>query len=320
LVFFVGCSARRMKVSVVVAVLVAAYVVEAVNNRPIIGILDQRWDEENEDNRTYVAASYVKWVESAGARAIPLFYDAWSVEEMQSMLKNINGVIFPGGGAEFKGKYLAQLQTIFNFAKQSTDNGVYFPLWGTCLGFEELICLGANDTSVLDGPFDCADVNLALTLAPAASQSKLFQAMPDNLKQIITTQKVAYNYHEFGITPKHFNNLPLLVDFYNVLSTNEDMKGTPFISTIEAKKYPIYGTQWHPEIAVFEWVLKSEHSTDSIEVNSWMGRFFVNECRKNDNHFSDATAEKKALFYQYDPTYTGDLFPPFMQSYFFNDK
>jgi len=306
-----------MKFSVVIALFVAACAVGAANTRPIVGILSQ---EYGDDKHTYIAASYVKWVESAGARAIPLFYDSWSVEQMEGMLKNINGVIFPGGGMDFVGKYLDQLQTIFRFVKQSNDNGIYFPLWGTCLGFEELVCLAANDTHVLDGPFDCEDTNLALTFTPAASQSKLFGAMPDNLKQIITKQKVTYNYHEFGITPKHFNNVPGLVNFFDALSTNEDMKGTPFISTIEAKKYPIYGTQWHPEIAVFEWVLKSEHSADSIEVNTWMGRFFINECRKNDNHFIDADAEKKALFYQYVPTYTADEAVPFMQCYLFDEK
>jgi len=38
-----------------------------------------------------------------------------------------------------------------------------------------------------------------------------------------------------------------LRDFFDVLSTNKDLKGVPFVSTIESKKYPIYATQWHPE-------------------------------------------------------------------------
>ena len=120
-----------MKFSVVIALFVAACAVGAANTRPIVGILSQ---EYGDDKHTYIAASYVKWVESAGARAIPLFYDSWSVEQMEGMLKNINGVIFPGGSMDFVGKYLDQLQTIFRFVKQSNDNGIYFPLWGTCLG------------------------------------------------------------------------------------------------------------------------------------------------------------------------------------------
>ena len=105
-------------------------VVSAENTRPIIGILDQDYGTSH----TYIAASYVKWIESAGARAVPLFYNKWSLSTMQGMLKNLNGVVFPGGSQSFSGKYLEQLNTIFNYAKMANDNGIYFPLWGTCQG------------------------------------------------------------------------------------------------------------------------------------------------------------------------------------------
>jgi len=288
--------------------------VGAVNNRPIVGILDQKYD----DAHTYIAASYVKWIESAGARVVPLFYDKWSVDNMEKMLKNINGVVLPGGAASFSGKYLSQLKAIFNYVKHSNDNGVHFPLWGTCMGFQELLCLADNNTSILDGPFDSEDLPLALKLTSAAEQSRLFKAMGSNLQEIVTKEKVTYNNHHQGLTPKHFNNLPRLVEFYNVLSTNEDAKGSPFISTIEAKKYPFWGVQWHPEKALFEWNPKTliDHSYDSVLLNGWTARFFVNECRKNDNHFADTKSETAALIYQYHATYTGDT-TGFTQEYLF---
>ena len=40
------------------------------------------------------------------------------------------------------------------------------------------------------------------------------------------------------------------MSMFDVLSTNKDKKGTAFVSTIEAKKYPFYGVQWHPEKAM----------------------------------------------------------------------
>jgi len=237
---------------------------------------------------------------------------------MEEMLKNINGVVLPGGAQGFSGKYLQQLNTIFHFAKKANENGVHFPLWGTCLGFQELLCLAANNTSILDGPFDSEDLTLALTLTSAADQSTLFKAMPANLKEIATKKKVTYNNHVHGITPKHFNNIPKLVDFYHVLSTNEDKKGSPFVSTIEAKKYPFFGVQWHPEKIQFEWKAKTEidHGADSVELNSWTARFFVSQARKNDQHFSSTSAETKALIYQYKPTYTLDE-SGFVQCYVF---
>ena len=108
----------------------AVCAVSAENTRPIIGILDQDYDTKN----TYIAASYVKWVESAGARAVPLFYNKWSTSTMEGMLKNLNGVILPGGGQSLTTKYRSQLDTVFNYAKKANDNGIYFPVWGTCQG------------------------------------------------------------------------------------------------------------------------------------------------------------------------------------------
>jgi len=141
--------------------------------------------------------------------------------------------------------------------------------------------------------------------------------MPENLKTICTKEKVTFNNHGSGLTTKHFNNNPALTNFYHLLSTNKDGRDVEFVSTIEAKKYPFFGTQWHPEKIMFEWMATNiNHSYDSVEFNSWTARFFVNECRKNDNHFIDSSAEKKALIYQFTPVYTGDS-GHFLQRYFF---
>jgi len=304
-----------MKSAVVALVVVGlAGAVLAANNRPIIGILSQYSDAKT----TYIAASYVKWVESAGARAMPLLFERYDQDTLVKMLKSINGVVFPGGGASFEGKYLNTLVTIFNYAKAANDNGDYFPIWGTCLGFQELLIVGANSTNVLDSGFDSEDLTLALETTMAANSSKLFKAMPENLRKIIVSQKVTYNNHQCGITPDHFNNNAKLTSFYDVLSTNCDKKGVYFVSTIEAKKYPFYGVQWHPEKIQFEWASDTEidHTFDSVEVNSWTARFFINECRKNDHHFGDSASEEKALIYQFTPTYTGDV-SGFMQKYYF---
>ena len=37
------------------------------------------------------------------------------------------------------------------------------------------------------------------------------------------------------------------------LSTNIDQEGLEFISTIEAREFPFYGSQFHPEKIAFEW-------------------------------------------------------------------
>lgn len=49
--------------------------------------------------------------------------------------------------------------------------------------------------------------------------------------------------------------------------------------TNAGKKYPIYGTQWHPEKLSFEWTPKEviDHSPDAIFVGQYMANFFVNQ-------------------------------------------
>ncbi len=44
--------------------------------------------------KSYVAAGFVKWIEAAGARAVPIRFYA-SDDELARLFKSINGLIFP---------------------------------------------------------------------------------------------------------------------------------------------------------------------------------------------------------------------------------
>ena len=71
------------------------------NKAPIIAIFSH--PSRNEDPACggacdYTAASYPKWVESAGGRAVPVPYDA-SDEHVEALFRQTNGLLFPGGGA-----------------------------------------------------------------------------------------------------------------------------------------------------------------------------------------------------------------------------
>lgn len=108
-----------------------------------------------------------------------------------------------------------------------------------------------------------------------------------------------------------------MTSFFNVLSTNVDRKGREFISGWESKKFPIYGTQWHPEKNPFEWTLQENlpHSPDAILVTQYMSNFFVSETRKNNHSFSNVNEETAALIYNYSPVFTNT---DFEQCYYWN--
>jgi gamma-glutamyl hydrolase len=57
-------------------------------------------------------------------------------------------LFFPGGSAEFNvtDGYATAGGELYRLAKKKNDAGVYFPVWGTCLGFELLFAISANHT------------------------------------------------------------------------------------------------------------------------------------------------------------------------------
>ena len=50
-------------------------------------------------------------------------------------------------------------------------------------------------------------------------------------------------------------------------------------SSTSAKKYPFYGSQFHPEKSIFAWDPSKDinHSFQSIIATQYFGNFFVNE-------------------------------------------
>ena len=72
-------------------------------------------------------------------------------------------------------------------------------------------------------------------------QSKLFGDMSLRTKYFLQQQKPLYFNHLLGFSFENFENNENLKSFFNILSFNFDKDNKRFISTIEAKKYPIWG-------------------------------------------------------------------------------
>jgi len=290
-----------------------------LNLRPIIGILSQPTDGPlTAYGNAYIAASYVKFVEAAGARVVPIFWNS-STSQLEQLLASINGVLFPGGGSNFTGLYWQTVTTIWNYILKSTDSGNYYPLYGICMGFQEVSVLASGNLSLLT-QFNSENITLPLTFTPAAANSAFLGSMSPWLQRVITTQNVTMNDHSWGVSPASFQNDKNLPNFYTVTSTSVDRDGLVFISTMEAKKYPILGTQWHPEKNVFEWTTAEpiNHSPDAVAVTQFAMDFFVNRTRLNFNKFSTPQEEAAALIYNWAPIYTGLFDTDFTQTYIWN--
>lgn len=103
----------------------------------------------------------MKALESAGAQVVPIKYD-WDEEKLLEVFEGLNGLLFPGGGTELIKTtggiteftdYALAAKNIMKIARDINDRGVYFPVWGTCLGYELMILAASDDLDVLDKGF-----------------------------------------------------------------------------------------------------------------------------------------------------------------------
>mgnify|MGYP002631581910 CR=1 FL=1 len=83
--------------------------------------------------------TYVRYIQQQGARVVPILYSE-SDEITLEKLKGLNGVLFPGGA----GDYLHKGKFVLDQVKKFNDDGQLYPLWGTCLGYENLVVFTAD--------------------------------------------------------------------------------------------------------------------------------------------------------------------------------
>jgi gamma-glutamyl hydrolase len=272
-----------------------------LNYRPIIGIVSE---EVSSGKSSYIAASYVKYVESAGAQVVPIFSNT-SQDDLKSLFDSINGILFPGGGVSVVSSgYAAIGRAVVQMAMDAVDAGDYFPVWGTCLGFELLTTMVGGEGIL--SQVDAGNYSIPLNLTSAAQTSRLFSLFSSSALGWISQEPLTTNNHYFAVTTDTFKNNPKLTEFFTVLSTNLDKNGVEFVSTMESKKYPVYGVQWHPEKNGFEWESSqaTNHSEHAVAVMQYTANFLIQEARKSSHKFVSSEAEQKALIYNYSPLFT----------------
>lgn len=119
-------------------------------------------------------------------------------------------------------------------------------------------------------------------------QTKLFFGMSPEDIETIKTQPVTVNGHNYAVSPDKFKQDPGIAAFWDVLTLNEDIKGQLFVSAMEAKRYPFFGLQFHPEIAQTpssRSLSMVNLSWEAIQAQTYFGKFFVSLARANKQEF-----------------------------------
>ncbi|XP_047449100.1 gamma-glutamyl hydrolase [Mugil cephalus] len=291
---------------------------EAVNDRPVIGVLTQLVSDDilKPFGRTFIPSSYVKYLESGGSRVMPIRLTL-TTAEYENIFKKINGLMFIGGAADLETSDFARVAKIFyRLALTANDAGDFFPIWGTCMGMQLLTVLVAGENLLTRTTAE--NVALPLNLTAETKSSLMFRGFPDELLKAVTQEPLTGNFHTYGVTVKTFHENEKLRSFFSLLSTNVAESGAHFISTIEGKRYPFYGVQWHPEVNRFQWnsQLNFPHSAHAVQLSSLLAEFFVNEGRRSLHRFDNPEEEASSLIYKYTPVYAGN-FTGYEQLYFF---
>lgn len=240
----------------------------STSRRPVIGIYPTI------PSRGYLKA-YEEWLAQEGADSVQLPND-FHGKKLEEIFQSINGFLIPGGGDPFGTSVQAMVQRA---VKANTHESDYFPILGTCLGFEWLVDIFGNN-SITSG-FDAEYLALPLTFTDAARTSRTYANANRSLMSWFGKESITYNMHSKGISPESFAVHSGLTSIFNVLATDVDREGNAFVAEIEGKTLPIYGNQFHPEKIQFVEGSSIPRSAHAIAGARYLAQFFVSEAKKN---------------------------------------
>lgn len=293
---------------------------------PVVGILVQDYLGDFKSYRfkkTFISATYVKFVESSGARVVPIFTER-SQAYYDRILNQVNGVLLPGGDQDtMNSSYTQATRTIYRHAIQSSQRGVYFPVWATCQGFEVLAYLTQGQFQLQSCTANdyATPIHFSIGISELR-QTKMFRTLSSLQHKQMSENPVVFQWHNLCLMKETFLHSEQLTRGFRILATNQDRDGKEYVSVMESQQFPIYAVMFHPEEVMFSFVIKPNHTAvphhaHALNTAQYFSNFFADECRKNSNHMSPETLQR-LIIYNYAAEHTIDSGEPYDLSYFFD--
>lgn len=295
-----------------------------LTDQPIVGIMAVMSDNHNL-GKFSLPTSYVKSVQGSGARVIPVFPNK-SVQYYENLFTKLNGLLVPGGSGsplDHQRPVTEALRLFIDFSKSVLDHEdpkqkEWWPIWGTCLGFECLCVLGAKNEDCLS---DCRCKPASYTMKATVDfpRSRIINALPDHLKQAIQLRPISPHVHAYCISVDDFEQHKM-ESIYKVLMTRRDEDQLEYVTMFESHRYPIYAVMSHHEKSNLQFTPKYQfdHSAEAVQLSQSMMNFFVNECCKNGHKFESIEEETKFRIENFKPIFLEPKTHAVDECYYFN--
>lgn len=270
-----------------------------MQSKVVIGILTKAPKEKRDSSKTtFINVSYCQWLESFGAKVIPIPYDM-PLPLIEEILPQINGLLIQGSRCRIKWPYKEEeiqkvlqdhnhlpievvLEHIMKILLNSKTSKT--PIYLVCWGMEllPLILTGKVREDILKKSTGCRRVYLPCH--KIVKDSQLFRYFTEEELEIMEKEKVTYHNHANNITPDFFEENEILKRDCIVTSRGFDGSGTEFVSTFESREFPLVAVQHHPEKIG---TILHDISEQCLKVNRKFGEAFVSLCKENQNILLD---------------------------------
>lgn len=229
-----------------------------------VPIINGRESEFGHLGRSSVSSDHIDFIKPCEWTTIS--FEATHAE-LDAFLETIHLLYIPSGnvGNHHCKKFLDCIEYCVRKIKDKNRSGMYFPIWGVCMGFQTLLAVenGVYHHNIFLERFN----SWSHTNLPQVNHGRLTKSFSQNEIQMLELNHDKLHSHSLGVSPCMVNATNIKNN-YLILHMNVDKKGKQFIGTIEHKNYPFYGFQWHPE------------SSPNSEM---FHRFFISEINKTPN-------------------------------------
>lgn len=250
------------------------------SRRVKIAIYAHGYPNENPKS-AYIFTNNVLYLNSIGADIVTVF--PWDEHEyLDFVISNVDGFYFQGGDVDITSKslYYKTYSYILNTLMDMNDRNVKkVAMFHTCLGFE-LFVNAVNGSDVLDNFKSEGEVVDLIFDEKDIKDSILYAGVTDDIIKAMREGKITNEYHKFGFTRKPFEN-PILKDYFKVTAYSLDQNQKEYVASVEAKKYPFLGVQYHPEKTSYQEYDVVSNSFEAIQFSKHLGFNFIDLARKS---------------------------------------